>query len=901
MTKKDKRIFIIDSSSFIFRAFFAIPRLSTSKGIPTNAVFGFVTMLLKVIEKYKPDYVACVFDSKAPSFRKEIYDDYKANRGEPPDDLKPQFELVDKAIESLKFPKIAIPGFEADDIIATLVERFKDYKVTIVSSDKDLMQLVTDDVEMLDTMKDIHFGPSEVKDKLGVGPEHVTDFLGLTGDASDNIPGVRGIGPKTAVGLISEYGSLEKIYENLPSMKSSRKKELLETYEKEAKLSKKLATVLKNVKVDVNLEDLNAPHTVPKSFVDFASDLEFHTLVKKYSNVVSSTQNAPSSSVSLGYEFRVQTVTEEKQFSQMLDTISKKSSVAFDTETMIKKSGSSQNENRIRGVQTVGISLSNGEQTWYVPIRHKQGLQLNSDLVFEKLMPVLSSKELIAQNIKYDYRVLLAEGFDLDFEHKNSKSFDTMLAHYLIEPEEKHGLDFLAKKYLDMTIGQYDALVEKGQDFSDVPIEKAALYSGMDAFSTWHLKSTFEKDLKSQGLLSLFHEIEMPVAFVLAHMEWNGVKIDSKILNDLSEEYAKELKTIEEDIFSIVGHAFNLNSPKQLSDVLFNKLGLPVVQKTKTGFSTDVFVMEKLAGQHPVPGMIVRYRELTKLKSTYVDVLPNLVENDGRVHANFNQAVTATGRLSSSDPNLQNIPIKSESGRKIRKAFVSETDSILVGADYSQIELRLVAHLSQDKSLLKAFAEGKDIHRATAAEVFNVKEQDVSDMQRGAAKAINFGLIYGKTAFGLAQELKISRHEAQAYIDAYFKRYSGVKEFMQKCLDDARKNGYAVTLFGRKRPIRDLDNRNVGVRNNAERMALNTPMQGTGADLMKIAMVRVHSKIKSLGAKVVLQVHDELVLETKNSNKDEIENILVTEMQGAAKLDVKLEAKAAIANSWYDL
>jgi DNA polymerase-1 len=903
------RLFLIDSSSLIFRAFFAIRGLSNSKGLPTNAIYGFVTMLLGVIEKQRPDYIVCVFDTAIPTFRKEIYPEYKANRGAPPEDLIPQFEPIRRAVDALGIKRIEEPGFEADDVIGTLSKRFKNCEIFIVSSDKDLMQLVDERVRVVDTMKNIVYGPEEVKTKLGVMPDHVIDYLGLIGDTSDNIPGIPGVGPKTAVELITEYGDLESVLKATIKMKPGRKRDLLVEHADKARLSRQLATVKCDVpgrSTDIELDDIKMPDATPKEFVDFLQEMDFKTLYKKYSGGELSA-SAPSSlsveentasavSVQNSNMPEIVLVSDRKAWEKCIKALEKEPIIAFDTETRGK---------RTTEVEMVGMSLCGDTSTsYYIPVRHQgEGTsdQIPVKEVMDELCRLAQKKTIVAQNLKYDYKVVLGEGYDFKEEFGAGHFFDTMIAHYLVEPEEKHGLDALSQRYLNTAIGDFQEVLGDRPDFSLVPLKDAARYGGLDAWATRAIYNPLVSDLKRLNLEKLFYDIEMPVVRALARMERNGVAIDPNILGVLSEEYSVELKHIEKEIFGSVGHPFNLNSPKQLSEILFGQLGLPTIQKTKTGFSTDVKVLEKLAHMHPVPALIVRYRELTKLKNNYVDVLPTLIEKDGRVHANFNQAIAATGRLSSSDPNLQNIPIKTESGRKIRRAFIAAPGNCLVGADYSQIELRLVAHLSGDEALIHAFKSKQDVHRATAAEIFHVKPEDVTDRQRGAAKAINFGLIYGKTAFGLAQELNISRHEAQAYIDAYFKRYRGVKEFMEKCLDDARSSQVTYTLFGRRRPIKDIHSKNAAVRNNAERMAMNTPVQGTAADIMKIAMVKADAVCSKFGARVVLQVHDELVLDVPESKSDQVLECLRESMESAADISVPLDVSAACAGNWMDL
>ncbi len=896
MTKSKPKLFLIDVSSFIFRAYFGIKKLSTSKGLPTNAIYGFTTMLLGLLEKQKPDYIACVFDTPAPTFRKKMYPDYKANRGAPPEDLLPQFPYIEKLVDAFEIQKLIQPGLEADDLIATLAKCFSECEVVIVSGDKDLMQLVNDRICILDTMKEITYDENGVKEKLGVSPQYVTDFLGLTGDSSDNIPGVPGIGPKTAIELIETYGSIEDILKAIPQMPEGKKRNLLESHAQSALLSKKLATVSVDLQdanspacKKIELSHLKTPHIFSDNLKLLLYELEFNSLVKRCFGDQALQDLKPTDTIAVGNELpQTKLIQDESSWQKLLEKFSHSPVIVFDTETRGKK---------ITELEIVGLSLCVDESDiYYVPLRHKGENQLPVKQVLVDFKKISTGKTLVAHNLKYDYSVFLAGGVQLSAQY-----FDTMLAHYLLEPEEKHGLDVLSRRYLNTEIGDFEKTLDGKIDFSEVPLEKAAQYSGLDAWSTYKLYEHFKEDLKRESLENIFDKIEMPIVPILAHMEWNGVFVDIEILSTLSAEYSQELEKIEKEIFKTVGYTFNLNSPKQLSQVLFEKLNLPVIQKTKTGYSTDVFVLEKLAPMHPVPKLIHSYREFTKLKNTYVDVLPTLIEKDGRVHASFNQAVAATGRLSGSNPNLQNIPIKTESGRKIRKAFSAAPGHLLVGADYSQIELRVVAALSQDPALIKAFEKGEDVHRATACEVFNVEPSHVTESQRAAAKAINFGLIYGKTAFGLSQELNISRAEAQKYIDTYFTRYVGVKRFMENCLKEAHQTHFAKTFFGRKRQIKDLDNKNAAVRNSAERIAMNTPVQGTAADLMKRAMIKVEKACEKFGAKLILQVHDELVLEVPQENAEKVKDELKIQMEHIPEFKIPFQVSCGIAKNWMDL
>ncbi len=849
--KQVKSLYLIDISSFIFRAFFAIRKLTTSQGLPVNAVYGVTNMLLQIIEKNKPSAIVCVFDTPKPSFRKEMYEEYKSNRGAPPDELIPQFDLIKESVQKMGIKCLSKEGFEADDIIASLSNQFEDCDVKVVTGDKDLMQLVNDRVQVVDTMKNITYGPKEVKEKLGVNPENVTDLLGLVGDSSDNIPGVDGIGMKGAIELINEFGSIDQIYKSIDSMKEGKKKESLLNGKKMAILSKKLATVhnepIKEFK-NITIDELIPPVTYSQEFIDFIAKMEFKSLLKKLTND------------DVG-------IQEEKV---SIDQNIKKINKLNEIESFLKKS-------KVFSIYTDEFdhNLILQNQTGVIQFEpSEQNVRYFVDTI-DKLESIM-----IGYDLKKIYKKIL---FNLNLETKiqsdlfrlNQNHFDILIAHYLIDADEKHDLELINNQYASSSSNLKNNFIQ--------------------------IYENIKKELVEKNLDKIFKDIEMQVCLVLAIIECNGIQVDIQVLKKLSKEYDIEIKSLQTQIFKDSGEEFNINSPKQLSNILFEKLKLPVISKTKTGYSTDAEVLGKLAKLHSVPQKIIKFREYSKLKSTYIDSLPELVESDGRIHASFNQAVAATGRLSSSDPNLQNIPIKTEAGRKIRIAFVAPNDSYLIGADYSQIELRVIAHLSSDSKLIEAFNDGKDIHKTTAAEIFHININDVTEEQRSAAKAINFGLIYGKTAFGLSQELNISRSEAQNYIDAYFNKYKQVKDFLDNAIQFAKKHGFSQTMFGRKRIIKDISNKNMAVRNFAERMAMNTPVQGTAADIIKIAMVEVTKKLEKVNSKLLLQVHDELVIESKKEYLEESKKLLKSEMENAVQLKVPLIANVGFAQNWYDL
>lgn len=888
-------LFIVDVSSLIFRAFYAIPQLSTKQGHPTNATYGFLSMTLKLLEKYRPEGILFVYDSKSPSFRKEIYPEYKANRSAPPELLIPQFDDIRRAISSIGLCGLELPGFEADDLIASVVKKFSNKKIVIVSGDKDLMQLVTESVSLLDTMKDKVYGPNEVHEKMGVPPHLIADFLGLVGDSSDNIPGVPGIGPKTAADLLNEFGTLEDVLVSAANLKG-KKKEVLSTHAGDARLSKILATLKTEIDDDfinnLSMNQMKIPSVFPPDFKKFLENLELHSLANK---------------IGFSSEIKIEVATsgpKKKIIQSQVDwencirILGQAGCIAFDTETRGEKT---------RDLEIVGLSLCGDIDTaYYIPLKHDSGVQLDSLAVISDFLQLALIRPIVAHNLKYDLKVLFSEVRESNslnktlrqgFFNKNS-NVDTLIAHYLLDSEQKHSLEFLAETYVNVPKGDFKSLVEGKSNFSEVSIQDGAQYAAQDAWLTFKLKCIFDPMLQQANQMDLFRRIEMPLVPILAKMEWDGFAIDVDVLKSLSEEYAKEMQKLETDIYAASGAEFNLNSPKQLSEILFVRLGLPVIRKTKTGFSTDVEVLDRLAPLHQVPQLIVRYRELAKLKSTYVDVLPSLIESDGRVHGQFNQALTSTGRLSSSHPNLQNIPVKTESGRKIRGAFVASPGNLLVGADYSQVELRILAHLSQDPALVKAFKENRDVHQMTAAEIFHIDESQVTSEQRSVAKAINFGLVYGKTPFGLSQELNISRSQAQEYIDSYFSRYIGVKHYMENCLVQARQDGFVQTIFGRKRSLPDINSRNVAVRNNAERMAMNMPVQGAAADIMKRAMILVDLESEKYGAILVSQVHDELIYDVPAQYADEFLKLLKLKMESAVELAVPLIVQGSSSSNW---
>jgi len=878
---KAQSLYIVDGSSYIFRAYYAIRSLSTSKGLPTNAVYGFTQMLLRLLKEEKPEYLAMVFDSKEPNFRKEQYNDYKANREVPPDDLIPQFDFIKKVVDALNIPRLELPGFEADDIIATIARRLvpKDSPVVIVTGDKDLMQLVNHHVVLLDEMKGKRIDVAGVKEKFGVSPEQVVDVLGLMGDSSDNIPGVPGVGPKTASQWVQTYGSLERLYEHLHEIKG-KKGEDLKTYKDQAFLSKRLATLHEEVPLQFSYEDFLRREPNAEACRELFSQLEFHALLKEFGG---STKSLSTD----GYKL----VAREEDFQAFLQRLRSASVFAFDTETTSLDA---------LQARLVGLSFAVAPgEAFYLAVGHQgEQEQLKVEAVIAALKPLLEDAKIgkYAQHFKYDAQVLRNYGVEV-----KGLRCDTMLASYLLDPAASHKLDNMASRHLDHKMISFEEVAGKAADFSQVALAQASEYSCEDADVTWQLAELFLPKLKSEGLSELFEEVEVPLTFVLGEMERNGIKVDGAFLRGLQEDFGKRIVSQEEKIHALAEGPFNIQSPKQLGTILFEKLKLPVQRKTKTGYSTDVDVLTELAKIHDLPKEILEYRSLSKLKSTYVDALLAIMDpQTGRVHTSFNQTIAETGRLSSSDPNLQNIPIRSEDGAKIRKAFVAEAGFRLMSADYSQIELRVLAHLSQDKTLLQAFAEDLDIHRMTAASIFQVHEGLVTPSMRAAGKTVNFAVVYGQTPFGLSGQLGVTQTQAKKYIDQYFEKYSGVRDYRETILAQAREKKEVRTLMGRRRFVPDIDAKNTMARSFAERIAFNTVIQGTAADIIKKAMVDIAAEMKRdvLKSRLLLQVHDELVFEAFESELTTLQSLVKARMEGVVKFRVPLRVEMGVGANW---
>ncbi len=948
MTKT--QVYLIDGSAYLYRAFHAIPHLSTSKGVPTNAAFGVTTMLLKLMKEREPDYAAIFFDVKGATFRHKMYADYKANRAAMPDELIEQIPIIKEIIRALNIPIVEKEGFEADDLIGTYarIAQEKGWSVVMVTGDKDFMQLVTDECVIWDPMKDKLLDKDTIKKEFDIEPKQVIDMLGLAGDTSDNIPGVPGVGPKTALKLIAEFGSIQGIYDNIEKLKSktSLYSKLIENRE-QAFLSYKLVTIDRFV--DTNLisapndhndhNDYNDPKSVENELspspdkergaggevekfklqpydnyklTELFKTLEFRKLYQEFFQAPAPKE---SGKVEKDYICLKDIKDVEKLVKEIEDFIALNPAKRFavDTETTSLNPMSAE---------LVGVSISfKPHHAFYIPVGHvepncskselfddkaeqkKEIIQPDKAAVLRILKPLLENPliEKAGQNIKYDYIVLARNRI-----YMQGMAFDTMIASYLLNPSGRgHGLDQIALDLLGHKNITYKEVSSDVNDFSEVEVDKAAYYACEDADITLLAHDILRKKIKENNLEELMQTIEMPLIPVLAAMEMNGIKVDTDKLIALSKRFEHELGEIEHQIFAIAGEKFNINSSQQLGHILFERLKLPVQKKTKkkTGYSTDIAVLTELANQHEIPAMVLRYRSLAKLKSTYTDALLGLINpTTGRIHTSFNQAVTATGRLSSSDPNLQNIPIRTEEGRQIREAFIPAKGYKLVAADYSQIELRILAHFADDKILIEAFKNDEDIHTRTASEVFQAMPEFIDAELRRQAKAINFGIVYGMGAFKLSNELSISRRMAQTYIDNYFARYSGVKHYIDTTIEQAKESGEVTTLLGRKRRLDDIHSSNANVRGLAERMAINTPIQGSAADIIKLAMIKMDKALKErtlpngekMRSKMLLSVHDEILFEVPEDELDHLKQLAQEVMEGIRVIDGVVELKVPL-------
>ncbi|MGB5875650.1 MAG: DNA polymerase I [Bacteroidota bacterium] len=938
---KAERLYLLDGMALAYRAYFSyITRpLINSKGVNTSAIYGFITTLLKILDSEKPDRIAVVFDTKEPTFRHEIFPEYKATRQEMPEDMSAQLEPLKAVIRAFNIPLLEVPGFEADDVMGTIARRAETggLMTILVTGDKDFMQLVSDQIQILrpgksGTKAEIVAAP-EVQKKFGVPPEQVIEVLALTGDKSDNVPGVPGVGEKTAIPLIQQYGSIEEVYRNIGEIPQKGLREKLVTHREKAFLSRDLVTIHTDAPVEIGLDALRTEQPDREKLVTLFRELEFTSLLTRVSEgkiprgeprdlatdqaTPPMQEEGPLSDITSD-DHTYQCITAPSDFEDLCSSLEKSRVITLDTETTSIDP---------LAARIVGLSFCLEERTaFYVAISHqapessdegelfhgdggepssheeKPGLDLS--YVLKRLKPILESPatKKVGQNIKYDMLVLLNHGITL-----GGAVHDTMVASYILRSDGQHSLDALAMEAYRYRMISFQDLAGKGKSqipITEVPLEHLADYAAEDADMTMRLYHWQLPRLKKVEGLPLCETVEFPLVPVLARMERAGIALDVQYLRDMSGDLDRVLQKLVSDIHGLAGGPFNINSTQQLSDVLFTKLNLTPVRKTKTGYSTDVGVLEFLRGHHPIVEELLEYRQLAKLKSTYVDALPSLINpTTGRVHTSYNQTVAATGRLSSSSPNLQNIPIRTEIGRAIRKAFVPGGEGmVLMSADYSQIELRIMAHISRDEGLLQAFRDDEDIHATTAAKVFGVSLQEVSVDMRRKAKEVNFGIMYGIGPFGLANRLEISQAEAREIIDRYFDRFPKVRAYINNTIAEARSRGYVSTLLGRRRYLADINSRNQNVRSNAERQAINMPIQGTAADMIKLAMIQIDSALASRGtsSKMLLQVHDELVFEVPRKELKEVETLVEEKMRNALPLEIPVKVDVGTGRNWLE-
>jgi len=927
MKNQKQHICLVDGSTYIFRAYHALPPLTRkSDGFPVGAISGFCNMLDKLVREEKEKkgitHLLVVFDASGKTFRNDIYPEYKANRSEAPEDLIPQFPVIRKATSAFNIPFVELLGYEADDLIASYAEEAQKHnmKVTIVSSDKDLMQLVSDNVSMLDTMKGRVFKKEDVFDKFGVYPEKVIDVQSLAGDSVDNIPGIPGIGIKTAALLINEYGDLDGLFENSEKIKQKKRRENIIEFENQAYISKKLVTLKNDVPLPIPIKETTLKEVDAEKLISFLKEMEFKTLTEKKSkqlnidsdNIKASDQvekfekkiiDSPKEIEEINSEFDrdnyqiIQSLDELTQWKMKAENIGY---VAFDTET-----------NSLNAVEAdmVGFSLCTSENdACYVPLLHKENdKQIDFDKAIDILKSILEDNGIkkILHNMKFD--ALVVDKYNINIKNYD----DTMLMSYSIGSGGiRHKLDTLIKYYFDHDAISFKDLIGSGKDkktFQELSIKEAGKYAAEDADMTLRLWKRFKSFMVQDKQVKIYEIIEKPLAQVIMNMEKHGISIDVNKLNELSVKFEEKLKNLEKSCYKLIGEEINLGSPKQVGEILFDKLALPGGKKTSTGsWSTNAEVLENLANEgYDFPKILLEWRALSKLKTTYTDTLPTYLNiKTNRIHSSFAMATTSTGRLASSDPNLQNIPIRSDDGRMIRKAFIPEKGNVLISSDYSQIELRLIAHIADEKNLINAFLDEIDIHSSTASEVFNIPLNDMTPDIRRNAKAINFGIIYGISAFGLAKQLNISRTEASEFIKAYFKKYPSIRGYMDETKKFANENGFVKTLLGRKCLVEEINSKNAATRSFMERAAINAPIQGSAADIIKRAMIILgnHKKLTKLGTKMLLQVHDELIFETKKENCEESMRIIKKEMESAnlpiLNLNVPLIADTNFGNNW---
>lgn len=889
-------VYVVDAHSLIFQVFHAIPEMTSPRGEPISAVFGFTRDMLYLLEEKKPDFLLCAFDRPGPTFRHEMYEQYKADRGEMPDELATQLPLIEQVLGALGIPVIGVTSYEADDILATVARLCNAQQTNcfVVSNDKDCRQLITDHVKIYNVRKDIVYDRAELREDWAIDPEQVVDFQALVGDKVDNVPGVPLIGEKIAGQLLQQFGSLEQVLDNADEVTGAKRKHNLKEHRDAAILSRELVRLVDDVPVTVDWSAARTGKIDTESALELFTRFGFRSLSDKLKSLTGTL--APRADWQADYK----TVATDKKLDALVKQLGQQKLVSVDLETT---------HILPRWAEPVGFSLAfKLGEAYYIPVQAPADQpQLDPQRVLDALKPILENPNIkkVGQNLKYDMIVLRNCGVQLA-----GVAFDTMVASYVLEAGARnHNLDELSRRYLDHETIKISVLIGSGKDqkrMDEVPVDQITEYAAEDADIPLRLMPILQKQLDDEQLDQLFRELEIPLIDALVEMEFNGITIDTKLLEKLSHQYGKRIKELEAEIYTLAGHEFNIASPKQLATVLFEEQGLPVVKKTKTGASTDADVLEQLAHDHPLPAKIIEYRQFAKLKNTYVDALPQLVHpRTGRVHASFNQVVAATGRLSSSDPNLQNIPIRSDRGREIRSAFKPGQKSWkLLAADYSQIELRVLAHYCGDKNLRDAFLRDEDIHAQVAREIYDVGADQVTPDMRRSAKAVNFGVIYGQSAFGLSKSLDIEQAEAAEFIDAYFARYPSIDQFLSEILAQCRRQGYVTTILGRRRLIdgvrADAPARH---RNLAERTAINTVIQGSAADLIKRAMINIYNRmlLEPVESRLLLQIHDELVFEVPPGEVDTMSSMVREEMSGAARLTVPLKVDVKLGTNWAEV
>ena len=881
----DKRLIIIDGNSIINRAFYALPDMTNSEGLHTNAVYGFTRMLFKIIDDYKPTHISVAFDMKAPTFRHKEFSEYKAGRKKMPNELGQQLQPLKELLDTFNIHRMEMAGFEADDLIGTVAKKAEndDFKVYIVTGDKDAIQLASNKTTTLITKKGVgeveEYNYDSVVERYEMTPTQFIDLKGLMGDKSDNIPGVPGIGEKTGIKLIKEFSSIENLIENTDQLKGSVKKKIEENKE-QAIFSKKLATIITDVPIEISLDELSYGDYDKNAVIEEFKKFGFNTLIKQ---VLAMDGGNEESIVEEKIELNI----------NHLEDIS-----AFKNE--IEKT----NKLFIKTVSKVGNILEKNLIYVFVSADGKNIYYIN-DEELELIKDIISNEEIkkIGYNLKDDYLAL--KPYDIQL---NNMFFDIAIGEYLIDSKSSTSYECsdIAMKYLTKKIKSKEELLGKGakaKKFSDLELEELSTYFGEILNIVYNVYPIMEKTFKEMDMEYLFYDVEMPLVEVLGSMEYEGMAVDKNQLEELGNKFKEIISNLEEEIFTMAGEKFNINSPKQLGVILFEKLELPVIKKTKTGYSTNADVLEKLRDKHEIIDKITEYRQIVKLNSTYVEGLSNIINPiSGRIHSSFNQTITTTGRISSTEPNLQNIPVKTEMGREIRKVFIAKDNCKLVDADYSQVELRVLAHMSDDEHMIDAFQHNMDIHSKTASQIFGVDINDVTSLQRSEAKAINFGIVYGKTDFGLAQDLNIPVPKAKAYIESYFANYDKIKVFMDEAIKNATDKGYALTIFNRRRYIPEINSSNFMVRNQGKRFAMNAPIQGSAADIIKIAMVNVFTRLKdeNLKSRLILQVHDELIVEALEEEIDKVCSIVKEEMESAVNLQVHLDVDLNVGDSWFE-